>query len=65
MSSLKEVRELLVDFYNYDGDISNDKFVLLYDEIYWALCCSKVNVRRSTEPICDLRIAKFSQFHSC
>ena len=34
MSSLKEVRELLVDFYNYDGDISNDKFVLLYDEIY-------------------------------
>ena len=26
----------------------------------WALCCSKVNVRRSTEPICDLRIAKFS-----
>ena len=26
----------------------------------WALCCSKVNVLRSTEPICDLRIAKFS-----
>ena len=26
----------------------------------WALCCSKVNVRRSSEPICDLRIAKFS-----
>ena len=26
----------------------------------WALYCSKVNVRRSTEPICDLRIAKFS-----
>ena len=25
----------------------------------WALCCSKVNVRRSIEPICDLRIAKF------
>ena len=26
----------------------------------WALCCSKVIVRRSTEPICDLRTAKFS-----
>ena len=26
----------------------------------WALCCSQVNVRRSIEPICDLRIAKFS-----
>ena len=26
----------------------------------WALCCSKVNVRHFTEPICDLRIAKFS-----
>ena len=25
-----------------------------------ALCCSKVNVRGSIEPICDLRIAKFS-----
>ena len=25
-----------------------------------ALCCSKLNVRGSIEPICDLRIAKFS-----
>ena len=35
MSSLKEIRELLVDFYNYDGVIklSHEKFVLLYDEI--------------------------------
>ena len=33
MSSLKEIRELLVDFYNYDGVISYEKFVLLYDEI--------------------------------
>ena len=32
MSSLKE-KELLVDFYNYDGVISHEKFVLLYDEI--------------------------------
>ena len=34
MISLKEIRELLVDFYNYDGVISHKKFVLLYDEIY-------------------------------
>ena len=34
MSSLKEIRELLVDFYNYDGVISDEKFVLLYDEIW-------------------------------
>ena len=33
MISLKEIRELLVDFYNYDGVISHKKFVLLYDEI--------------------------------
>ena len=33
MSALKEIRELLVDFYNYDGVISGEKFVLLYDEI--------------------------------
>ena len=33
MSSLKEIRELLVYFYNYDGDISDEKFVPLYDEI--------------------------------
>ena len=33
MSSLKEIRELLVDFYNYDGVISDEKFDLLYDEI--------------------------------
>ena len=34
MSSLKEIRELLVDFHdNYDGVISHEKFVLLYDEI--------------------------------
>ena len=32
MSSLKEIRELLLD-YNYDGVISDEKFVLLYDEI--------------------------------
>ena len=32
MSSLKEIRELLVD-YSYDGFISDEKFVLLYDEI--------------------------------
>ena len=32
MSSLKEIRELLVD-YNYDGFISVEKFVLLFDEI--------------------------------
>ena len=33
MSSLKEIRELLVDFHNYDGVISHEKFVPLYDEI--------------------------------
>ena len=33
MSSRKEIRELLVDFYNYDGVISNKKIVPLYDEI--------------------------------
>ena len=34
MSSLNEIRELsAVDFYNYDGVISYEKFVLLYDEI--------------------------------
>ena len=32
MSSLKEIRELLVD-YNYDCFISDEKFVLLFDEI--------------------------------
>lgn len=31
MSSLKEIRELLVHFYNYDSVISDEKFVLLYD----------------------------------
>ena len=30
MSSLKEIRELLVYFYNYDGVISDEKFVPLY-----------------------------------
>ena len=33
MSALKDIRELLVDFYNDDGVISYEKFVLLYDEI--------------------------------
>ena len=33
MSSLKEIRELLLHFYNYDGVISDEKFVPLYDEI--------------------------------
>ena len=33
MISLKEVRQLLVYFYIYDGVISNEKFVPLYDEI--------------------------------
>ena len=33
MSSLKEIREILVYFYNYDGVISDEKFVPLYDEI--------------------------------
>ena len=32
MSSLKDIRELLVYFYNYDGAIS-DENVPLYDEI--------------------------------
>ena len=32
MSSLKEIRELLVD-YNYDGFISDENFVLLFGEI--------------------------------
>ena len=32
MSSLKEIRELLVD-YNYDGFRSDEKFVLLFDDI--------------------------------
>ena len=32
MSSLKEIRELLVD-YNYDSFISDEKFVLSDDEI--------------------------------
>ena len=30
---MKEIREVLVDFYNYDGVISREKLVLLYDEI--------------------------------
>ena len=37
MSSLREIREFLVYFYNYDGVIlglSDEKFVPLYDEIY-------------------------------
>ena len=33
MISLKDIRELLVDFYNCDGVISHEKFVLLYDGI--------------------------------
>ena len=33
MSALKGIRELSVDFYSYDGVISDEKFVLLYDEI--------------------------------
>ena len=33
MSFLKEIRELLVYFYNYDGVITDEKFVFLYDEI--------------------------------
>ena len=33
MIYLKEIRELLVDFHNYDGVMSHEKFVLLYDEI--------------------------------
>ena len=33
MSALKGIRELSVDFYNYNGVISDEKFVLLYDEI--------------------------------
>ena len=32
MISPKEVRQLLVYFYIYDGVISNEKFVPLYDE---------------------------------
>ena len=31
-SSLKEIREILVYLYNYDGVISDKKFVPLYDE---------------------------------
>ena len=30
---MKEIRERLFDFYNYDGVISHEKLVLLYDEI--------------------------------
>ena len=41
MGSLKEIRELLVYFFHYDGVISDEKFVPF-------------------EPICNLRIAKFS-----
>ena len=33
MSFLKEIPELLVDFYNYDGVKSDEKFVHLYDKI--------------------------------
>ena len=39
MSSLREIREFLVYFYNYDGVIlglSDKKFVPLYDEIYFS-----------------------------
>ena len=57
MSSLKEIRELLVYFYNYD-DMRNSLPRTMKSS--WALCCSKVNVCRSIEPFCDLHIAKFS-----
>ena len=33
MSALKKIRELLVYFFNYDGVISDEKFVSFYDEI--------------------------------
>ena len=33
MSQLKEISEVLVYFYNYDGVVSDEKFVPLYDEI--------------------------------
>ena len=33
MSSPKEIRELLAYYYSYDGVISDEKFVPLYDEI--------------------------------
>ena len=33
MSFLKEIWALLVYFHNYDGVISDEKFVPLYDEI--------------------------------
>ena len=33
MSQQKEISEVLVYFYNYDGVVSDEKFVPLYDEI--------------------------------
>ena len=42
----------------YDGVISDEEFVLLYNEIKFR-CYLKVNVRCFIEPICDLRIATF------
>ena len=33
MGSLKEIRELFVYFFHYDGVISDEKFVPFYDEI--------------------------------
>ena len=44
MSSLKEIRKLLVD-YSYNGFISDEKFVLFYDEIALLLAseCSSLH----------------------
>ena len=41
MSQQKEISEVLVYFYNYDGVVSDEKFVPLYDEIYLSLLLLK------------------------
>ena len=61
ISSLKKIRELLVYFYNnmMESYQMRNSFPCTMKSS-WPLCCSKVNVCRSIEPFCDLRIAKFS-----
>ena len=59
MSSLKEIREILVYFYMMVSYQMRNSFSCTMKSS-WALCYSKENVRRFIEPICDLRIATFS-----
>ena len=60
MSSLKEIRELLVDFIIMMVSYHMRNSFSCTMKSSSPLCCLKMIVRRSTERICDLRIAKFS-----